>query len=70
MKIVLDLSKSFNHYHWRDSEELKEYVYKMLDILWKYYQDYIQEDNDPSDEIYTRFYDILDMFTCFTIEDK
>ena len=67
MKIVLDLKKSFNHYHWEDKEELKEYIYSMLNVLWQYYQDNIQDDHDPSDEIYTRFYDILDMFNSFEI---
>lgn len=70
MKVILDLNKSFNHYYWEDKEELKEYIESMLDVLWKYYRDNIQDDNDPNDEIYVKFYDILDMFNSFTIENK
>ena len=70
MKITLDLKKSFNHYHWEDKEELKEYIEHTLEVLWKYYQDNIQDDNNPSDEIYVRYYDILDMFNSFEIQDR
>lgn len=70
MKILLNLNKSFNNYDWKDKEELKQYIYDMLEIMWEYYQDYIQEDTDPSDEIHNRFYNLLDMFSSFEVLEK
>ena len=70
MKIVLDLKHSLNNYHWNNAKELEEYIYSCLNILWKYYQEYIQEQYDASDEEYNRFYNLLDMFSSFEIIDK
>lgn len=67
MKIVLDLSKSGNHYHWEDKKELEEYINSMKNILWRLYES-MQDDYDASDEEYNRLYDILDMFSVFEIK--
>ncbi len=69
MKIILDLNKSFNHYHWEDPKELEEYIKEMLEILWGHYID-MQESYDPSDQEYNRMYDILDMFNSFEVKEK
>ena len=67
MKIVLDLSKSDNHYHWEDKKELEKYINSMKNILWRLYES-MQDDYDASDEEYNRLYDILDMFSVFEIK--
>ena len=67
MKIVLDLSKSGNHYLWEDKKELEEYINSMKNILWRLYES-MQDDYDASDEEYNRLYDILDMFSVFEIK--
>lgn len=72
MKIELDLSKSYNNYHWKDKEELNDYIKSMKSILWECYNEYfIENENvDTSDEYKNRFYDILDMFEKFEIKES
>lgn len=67
MKIILDLSRSGNHYNWEDKKELEEYINSMKNILWRLYES-MQDDYDASDEEYNRLYDILDMFSVFEIK--
>jgi hypothetical protein len=75
MKIVLDLSKSYNNYHWNDTKELKDYIKYMKMVLWKYYNDYLNDEGiytteNTSENDKDRFYDILDMFESFEVYEK
>lgn len=72
MKVILDLDKSFNNYHWTDKKELEEYIKEMKRVLWTCYNYYfIENENvDASDEDKNRFYDILDMFESFEVKES
>ena len=72
MKIILNLDKSYNNYHWTDKKELEEYIKEMKHILWNCYNYYfIENENvDASDEDKNRFYDILDMFESFEVKES
>lgn len=66
MKIVLDLKKSFNNYHWKNEEELKDYIKYMKNELWEMYN---ETDEIMSDNKHDRLYDILDMFEKFEVKE-
>lgn len=66
MKVVLDLKKSFNNYHWKNEEELKDYIKYMKNELWEMYD---ETDEIMSDNKHDRLYDILDMFESFEIKE-
>ena len=66
MKIVLDLKKSFNNYHWKNEEELKDYIKYMKNELWEMYG---ETEDIMSDNKHDRLYDILDMFESFEIKE-
>lgn len=67
MKIELDLSKSFNNYHWEDKEELKYHILVMVNELWELYN---KTEESMSVEERNKLYDILDMFNKFEIKES
>ena len=66
MKVVLDLKKSFNNYHWKNEEELKDYIKYMKNELWEMYE---ETEDIMSDNKHNRLCDILDMFESFEIKE-
>ena len=66
MKVVLDLKKSFNNYHWIDKEELEDYIKYMKNELWEMYN---ETDEIMSENKHDRLYDILDMFEKFEVKE-
>lgn len=70
MKVVLDLKKSFNNYHWEDKEELEAYILYMKQVLWEFYKEESENGADMEDNILFRLYDILDMFEKFEVKES
>lgn len=68
MKVILDLNKSFNNYHWEDKKELEDYIIEIKSVLWYLYDKDIREQYADTDEK-TRFYDLLDMFEKFEVKE-
>lgn len=71
MKIVLDLKHSFNNFNWESKEELKEYIDKhIIPVLWGLYKNLDENEKQTflTGGNLNRLYDILDMFTNYTIE--
>ncbi len=69
MKVVLDLKKSFNNYHWKDKELLEDYIKYMKQVLWEFYEEESGNGADMEDNVLFRLYDILDMFESFEIKE-
>lgn len=68
MKVILDLNKSFNNYHWTDKKELEDYIIEIKSVLWYLYDKDIREKYADTEEK-TRFYDLLDMFEKFEVKE-
>lgn len=69
MKVILDLKHSFNNYYWEDKKELEGYIKSSLGILWKWYDEFIRDEYEDTEEK-TRFYDLLDMFESFEVKES
>ena len=71
MELKLDLKKSFNNYHWKDKQELKDYIDYMLNVLWEYRKELTESESEKDySNIEDRLFDILDMFSSYEIIEK
>jgi hypothetical protein len=69
MKIVLDLDKSLNNNKWENKEDLINFMHIAFNDLWGLYEK-LENVDGIEDTERNRFYDILDMFSGFSVIEE